>query len=144
MEYDYSAKLCYVKGDWAWFTTASLNEQWGDDWNDAPYEHNAGTPYEYAVRHAERGEKPWLVYRVAWLADLETPADKYRFGNSPWSVEEINDGDVPWLSSPSYEKHQVTIMAGTMLADFINIVREIGGEVYLLTDAAPAPAKEDK
>jgi hypothetical protein len=38
--------LCYATATWAFFTTRSLKEQWGDDWNDAPYEHNAGDPYE--------------------------------------------------------------------------------------------------
>jgi hypothetical protein len=37
--------LCYVSENFAWFTTRSLEEQWGDDWDDAPYEHNAGEPY---------------------------------------------------------------------------------------------------
>lgn len=37
--------LCYVDRPWAYFTTQSLSEQWGDDWNDAPYEYNAGPPY---------------------------------------------------------------------------------------------------
>ena len=37
--------LCYVYGPWAYFTSRPLSEQWGDDWNDAPYEHNAGEPY---------------------------------------------------------------------------------------------------
>ena len=36
--------LCYVDAPWAYFTTRRLSEQWGDDWDDAPYEHNAGTP----------------------------------------------------------------------------------------------------
>lgn len=39
------AVLCYVDGNKAWFTTKPLAEQWGDDWDDAPYEHNAGQPY---------------------------------------------------------------------------------------------------
>lgn len=38
-------KLCYINGSTAYFTTLSLDDQWGDDWDDAPYEHNAGTPY---------------------------------------------------------------------------------------------------
>lgn len=38
-------RLCYVEGDWAYFTTQPLDKQWGDDWDDAPYEHNAGEPY---------------------------------------------------------------------------------------------------
>ena len=38
-------RLCYVSGCFAYFTSKDLTEQWGDDWNDAPYEHNAGEPY---------------------------------------------------------------------------------------------------
>lgn len=37
--------VCYFDEPWLFFTSAPLAAQWGDDWNDAPYEHNAGTPY---------------------------------------------------------------------------------------------------
>ena len=40
------ARLCYVKGSFAWFTTHDPEQQTGDDWDDAPYEHNAEPPYE--------------------------------------------------------------------------------------------------
>lgn len=30
------AVLCYVDGNCAYFTTQPLDQQWGDDWNDAP------------------------------------------------------------------------------------------------------------
>lgn len=40
-----AAVLCYVDGQRAYFTTAKLADQWGDDWDDALYEHNAGEPY---------------------------------------------------------------------------------------------------
>ena len=43
-------RLCYVNGPFAYFTTKEVSEQWGDDWNDAPYEHNAGKPYEWSKR----------------------------------------------------------------------------------------------
>ena len=39
-------KLCYVDGNKAWFTN-NFEKQWGDDWNDRPYEHNAGLPYDH-------------------------------------------------------------------------------------------------
>lgn len=38
-------KLCYVEDNFAYFTN-DFENQWGDDWNDRPYEHNAGEPYE--------------------------------------------------------------------------------------------------
>ena len=39
-------KLCYVRHNILYFTD-SFEKQWGDDWDDAPYEHNAGEPYEW-------------------------------------------------------------------------------------------------
>ena len=39
-------KLCYVDGNKAWFTN-NFEKQWGDDWNDRPYEYNAGLPYDH-------------------------------------------------------------------------------------------------
>jgi len=38
-------RLCYVDLPWVYFTTQDLDKQWGDDWDDAPYEHNAEEPY---------------------------------------------------------------------------------------------------
>ena len=42
--------LCYIEGPWAYFTTRPLADQCGDDWDDAPYEHNAGWPYKWHKR----------------------------------------------------------------------------------------------
>jgi hypothetical protein len=39
-------KLCFVRGNYAYFTTRPLEEQWGDDWSNHAYESNAGPPYE--------------------------------------------------------------------------------------------------
>lgn len=39
-------KLCYVDGQKAWFTD-NFEKQWGDDWNDKPYECNAEEPYDH-------------------------------------------------------------------------------------------------
>ena len=38
-------KLCYLENNIMYFTS-DIENQWGDDWDDRPYEHNAGTPYE--------------------------------------------------------------------------------------------------
>ena len=42
-------KLCFIDNEinCAYFTEKDVTEQWGDDWNDAPYEYNAEPPYEY-------------------------------------------------------------------------------------------------
>jgi hypothetical protein len=122
--------LCYIKDCWAFFTTKPLSEQWGDDWNDAPYEHNAGIPYQ---------DTPGQITKLAWEANLDQPCDGHY--NSPWSVEEINAGAVAWLRSPGYiDGAKIVIPAGTPLSQFKSLISTAGGCVYeLTTNNDPAP-----
>jgi|688.fasta_scaffold156266_5 hypothetical protein len=122
--------LCYIKDCWAFFTTKPLSEQWGDDWNDAPYEHNAGIPYQ---------DTPGQITKLAWEANLDQPCDGHY--NSPWSVEEINAGAVAWLRSPGYiDGAKIVIPAGTPLSQFKSLISTAGGCVYeLTTNNDPTP-----
>lgn len=116
--------LCYVEGRRAYFTTAPLDSQWGDDWNDAPYEYNAGTPYE---------EAGFTVTSVYFDGPYETPADKAD-GNSCYSVQSINQGAVAWLAPPSWfisrDKKVRPIPAGTTYQQFCAFMDAAGGTVY--------------
>jgi hypothetical protein len=124
------AVLCYVAGQWAYFTTRKLSEPLGDDWNDAPYEHNAGTPYEFGDHDRKKGIHPWFIIKVAWDGNFNQPHDHYH--NSPWSVEQINAGAVAWLvTSKSSDNKWVTIPAGTTLDRFCELIRIGGGTVFL-------------
>lgn len=122
--------LCYVdprNEACAYFTTCPLSEQWGDDWDDAPYEHNAGQPYEWA---AHRKVPEYEITRVYFDADLESP----RSGqiNSKWCVRDINAGKVAWLASPSWSADGLKVIhAGTTLEDFCRAIEALGGTVYL-------------
>jgi hypothetical protein len=49
------AVLCYIDGSWAYFTTQNLKDQWGDDWDDAPFDCNAGEPYRWREESDGRG-----------------------------------------------------------------------------------------
>ena len=112
-------KLCYVEDNFAYFTRKELHEQWGDDWNDAPYEHNAGRPY-----YDNEDE----ILMVAYRADLQSPCDN--FCNSPYSVQDINNGAVAWL----YDRHgdsNVAIHAGCGVEEFIDKVHKANGCVYI-------------
>lgn len=118
-------KLCYVEGSHddftAYFTTQSIKKQWGDDWDDSPYEHNAGEPYLDISR--------WDVVRVKFDGVFwETPCSRVR--NSIYSVEDINGGDVAWLRF-AYSKTTAEIYAGTTLREFIDIVRGLGEKIYV-------------
>lgn len=115
--------LCYVDGCWAYFTTLALADQWGDDWDDAPYEHNAGTPY---LPHGP--EESWSIVQVAFSVDLERPCDNTL--NSHYSVQDINAGDTHWLRTSTWAKNKVRIPAGTPLSKFRELISQAGGKVY--------------
>lgn len=151
---DKTFKLCYVEHNWAYFTTQELSKQWGDDWDDAPYEHNAGSPYgpnesySYMDRDSENrpkldsegqtvwlkgsdyvdGVPKWEIKKVAFDGWLETPASLHGI-NSPFSVEMINAGAAAWLVD-KYGSSGVVIPAGTTLEEFRILVKKVGGQVY--------------
>jgi len=125
-------KLCYIcpRDRFAWFTSISLESQWGDDWNDAPYEHNAGEPYE---EHKEDGKYvPHHLVKVAWDGPWSTPAD-LAGSNSSWSVQGINRGCVAWLVPDGWGSKDDArpIHAGISLVGFIEAVERSGGNVYV-------------
>lgn len=119
-------KLCFVKCGWAYFTSIPVTDQWGDDWDNAPYEYNAGLP-----TIARKGKhKDHRIVKVAFESDHVDPSCPE--DDKTWSAEMINKGEVPWLRSPSWLDVKLTeVSAGTTLVDFIKIVKDSGGEVYL-------------
>lgn len=130
-------RLVYCEESWAFFTTREdWQESWGDDWNDAPYEHNAGRPY--AWRDGDTRPQ-WEIVQVGYdHADLLLP--NWGHLNSPLSVEEINAGAAPWLAEPSWATHGVNLHAGVDLIEFVTAVQKIGGTVF--TALAPMHAKD--
>jgi hypothetical protein len=123
--------LCYVEKGVAWFTTCPLNKQWGDDWNDVPYQHNAGDPYTYMPYMKNQGIEPYELTRVFVIGHLEEPCDF----NDHWSVEAINRGETPWLEVADADDYSgiesVKIMAGTTLSSFKKIIRSLGGSIFI-------------
>lgn len=119
-------KLCYIEGQKAWFTD-NFEKQWGDDWNDVPYECNAGEPYTYwSERISEkRYIKHEIKHKVLYFETHDwsemKPCDIGRV-----SVENINKRAVAWLHTDKYN-----ILAGTTMEEFIKTVEEHGGTIYL-------------
>ena len=125
-------KLCYIceRRGFAYFTQIDLKDQWGDDWNDAPYEHNASEPYEY--RYINKEFIPHHLLKVAWEGPFNTPA-QVAGGNSCWSVEGINKGCIAWLIPDKWDvgSDVKPIHAGTTLPTFTNQIEASGGVVYI-------------
>lgn len=97
----------------AYFTPRSLKDQWGDDWNDAPYEHNAGTPYD------DQRDTEADIIVIPFLKTHDFCLPEEHFLNSPYSVKDINNGAVAWLYS--CEKG-ISIQAGINPIEFINLM----------------------
>jgi len=127
-----------------YYTTNSLDKQWGDDWNDSPYEHNAGTPYSASIHYYSNGdivldqrewnieEPKFIIYTVEIMySELKTvfPNEYILFiydngdiessdlFNSPYSVSSINNGAIPWL-----RKQFKSLYAGTNFNDLIEFI----------------------
>lgn len=113
----------------AYFTPASLDEQWGDDWDDAPYEHNAGIPYDETWVNKERKEIEILqVPFVVKSYNFSLPNDFAYSGNSPFAVDDINHGAVAWIYDAGCRKTQsryVAIHGGDDLKTFADKIESI-------------------
>lgn len=130
-------RLCYVcpRNGFAYFTSIPLSKQWGDDWDDAPYEHNAGDPYDTHCPKKGAAERvAHDLVKVAWDADYITPNESHV--NSPWSVQAINSGAIAWLIPNRWDKlgdecDIRPIHAGVTLIEFVRTVEASGGVVYI-------------
>jgi hypothetical protein len=132
-------RLCYVKNRVAYFAGLAPDEVWGDDWNDAPYEHNAGRPYHYVWRDGKR-----VLIEIVEIAfeggGFETPAERAMYGNSGYSVQDINAGAAAWLFGG--HPKPTAIYAGATIEEF-RAKLESGGGRIVPADARPGGAWED-
>lgn len=124
-------KLCYIEGNKAWFTN-NFEKQWGDDWNDRPYEHNAGEPYNnwyeeiphkppvYGKQYKEHEIKLKTLY-----FEVNDWSDKRPHEMGNFSVKDINKGAVAWIHTDNFN-----IYAGTTIEDFIDIIEKHNGKIY--------------
>ena len=112
-----------------YFTPIDLNVQWGDDWNDAPYEYNAERPYDTHYENGERIEHNILVVTGSVRShNIKFPRD-WGGSNSPFAVEDINAGCVAWAASwneksEPYGKY-LTLLAGDSVEKVIDTLNKI-------------------
>lgn len=83
-----------TKGNVIRFYIGENGKQCGDDWNDAPYEHNAGTVYKEYVERTQDVAIPFDLY-------VSEPADGQL--NSEWSKQDMIDRKVHCLLIESAE-----------------------------------------
>lgn len=69
----------------------SLEKWWGDDWNDTPYEHNAGEVYDRFVSAYVD-----VVFPFDW--EVCEPGDDWNYhGNSPFCKEDFINRQAPCI-----------------------------------------------
>lgn len=65
------------------------NDWWGDDWDDRPYEHNAGTVYMRFVK-----EYVDVAFPFNWI--VQEPAEDWHYHyNSPYCKEDFKNRQAP-------------------------------------------------
>jgi len=131
-------KLCFVKSSEyidepmiLYFTELQdVTKQWGDDWNDIPYEHNAGEPYEFDYTQKEKGVKngvgiypPIDIFKIIISGECGISTPRTEILNSPYSVEAINKGIIPWITIIN-DNNTKYIKAGTTLEDTLKILKK--------------------
>jgi len=131
----------YIPGEhelYAYFTPIELSKQWGDDFNDAPYEYNAGEPYDdVVVEYEEKDGLKWAtkidhydIIKIPFVVKsfyYKLPKDYSYGGNSPFSVDMINSGAVAWIYDPADGKmeNMTSIQAGCTIYEFIQKLKRI-------------------
>jgi len=114
--------LCLMLGDMAYFHSKVFHEVWGDDWNDAPLQHNAGQPY------VDEGDKCVSCYVTGPFEQPFYEMDK--------AVSQINNQRSPgiWLRYENRYESDNTLWGaaypGMTTHEFVRWVEERGGSVY--------------
>jgi len=136
-------KLCYIEGNFAYFTTQDLDKQTGDDWNDAPYDLNAGEPYTPTIyypsgkkdpRDWTNGKPNWEIKKLVWEGDFDEAKNIYMEDiNCIYCVDDINNKKVPWLEYQGYsnEDLEIKIWAGCSIKEFKKLIKKGGGKIYV-------------
>lgn len=113
------------KGNVVRFYLGTNGAQWGDDWNDAPYEHNAGRVYA-------EFEKGRVDVSFAFGDIVREPCEGHT--NSPWAKEDFVARRCPCL---------VVLPAahteGVYRDDFDQLLGNEHAVKFYFGDEAPAP-----
>lgn len=125
-------RLCYIDGNKAWFTD-NFDRQWGDDWDDRPYQCNAEEPYDSwreEIPHKppiyEKEYKEHPINLKTLYFETNDWSEKKPCDMGSFSVKDINKGAVAWIHTENYN-----IVAGTSMEEFIKVIEEHGGKIYL-------------
>ena len=118
---------CEIKGNMVRLYLGKNGKQWGDDWNDKPYEHNAGRVYdEYIEKIAD--------ISINFDFEVREPADFAKNNNSEFYREDFIKGKIYAFTVINPENNSsIMIYFGEKLEDIIKRLNKIkaGYSVYI-------------
>lgn len=97
-------------------------DYWGDDWNDAPYEHNAGRVYEEYIKGYVEFAFP-LKYNVCEACD--------GYFNSPFSKQDMINRKIPCLTIFASAEPEIKIYFGDDIDGISKQITDLGGFKFL-------------
>ena len=106
----------YGNGFGLYLGADDCNDYWGDDWNDAPYEHNAGQVYQ-------RYRQGYVEFAFPLKYDICEAC--YGYFNSPFSKEDMKNRKVPCLTIST--EPEIKIYFGDNIDDISKQITELGG-----------------
>ena len=93
-------------------------DYWGDDWNDAPYEHNAGRVYQEYI-------KGYVEFAFSLKYNIYEACDGYF--NSPFSKEDMINRKIPCLTICASAEPEIKIYFGDNIDEVSKQIIELGG-----------------
>ncbi len=124
---------CEIKGNMVRLYLGKNGEQWGDDWNDKPYEHNAGRVYdEYVEKIADISTN--FNFEVREPANFTKSDSVFENTNSDWRREDFIKGKIYAFTVINPENNSsIMIYFGEKLEDIIKRLNKIkaGYSVYI-------------
>jgi hypothetical protein len=104
--------LCFVKGNWAYFKTE--DDEVPDNWDVVPYTYV---------------DPPQGYIKLQFCVDMEQPADAWPEDACPYSVDAINNGEIPWLKLGN----DIGIMGGCGIEEFCILIYDNKGAIAIPT-----------
>lgn len=119
---------CEIKGNMVRLYLGKNGKQWGDDWNDKPYEHNAERVYDkYVEKIADMS--------IKFEYEVNEPADFAKDGNSDWRREDFIKGKIYAFTVINPENNSsIMIYFGEKFEDIVKRLNKIkaGYSVYMV------------
>lgn len=113
-------QLCFARDNVLYFTD-NFEIQWGDDWDDAPADCNAGEPYEYDENDIEQvKDMTGHIRRIGFYGNWI-----YVVSSDQYSVQEINIRQLPLLRT-GWSKDVKVLNAGATMEEAEKFLQDCG------------------